>query len=300
MSKTLKVVLITFGVLIFSCILITLGIGIGFYFNSIKLPIDNINLNRSCTYNGITYKSGDSFKDADDCNTCGCEDGMVACTEMACLNQNDNNSNPGTEDIADNSNTILYEDEYIQFEYPDTLNVTVGDGQTTRAGEIFDGIWEIKYTYGGKSLIVFRLAEGGMGGSLTTWDPNTPLQMLYETTGESATYQLTRTPSSYPISATSNIYSILFYTKTPASCSDGFCNIGNLFILKPDGTYQNANIVESAVFGPIISGSGAEYGLYMDPGTTPILFSANISTKEEAEIAQNAIELLLTTAVRYR
>ncbi|EKE05277.1 MAG: hypothetical protein ACD_19C00371G0001 [uncultured bacterium] len=37
---------------------------------------------QSCTYKGVTYLSGAGFKD--DCNSCSCENGEVACTLMAC------------------------------------------------------------------------------------------------------------------------------------------------------------------------------------------------------------------------
>ncbi|KAK3595251.1 hypothetical protein CHS0354_010858 [Potamilus streckersoni] len=39
----------------------------------------------TCLYNGITYHTGDSFKSSDGCNTCGCNNGMVFCTERACF-----------------------------------------------------------------------------------------------------------------------------------------------------------------------------------------------------------------------
>lgn len=39
-----------------------------------------------CTYNGKTYKEGDSFPSEDGCNTCGCSNGTVACTLRACVN----------------------------------------------------------------------------------------------------------------------------------------------------------------------------------------------------------------------
>lgn len=37
-----------------------------------------------CEYNGVHYDEGDSFPSTDRCNTCGCEAGGVACTEMWC------------------------------------------------------------------------------------------------------------------------------------------------------------------------------------------------------------------------
>jgi len=44
------------------------------------LPTDT----SSCVYDGKTYQQGESFKDKDGCNSCGCEKGEVACTMMAC------------------------------------------------------------------------------------------------------------------------------------------------------------------------------------------------------------------------
>ncbi len=38
----------------------------------------------SCEYYGQTYADGSSFPADDGCNTCGCNNGMVACTLMAC------------------------------------------------------------------------------------------------------------------------------------------------------------------------------------------------------------------------
>ena len=39
----------------------------------------------TCSYNGITYKTGEGFVASDGCNSCSCSaDGQVACTAMAC------------------------------------------------------------------------------------------------------------------------------------------------------------------------------------------------------------------------
>lgn len=41
---------------------------------------------QTCVYDGQTYLSGDEFPATDGCNTCSCgPDGVVACTEIACL-----------------------------------------------------------------------------------------------------------------------------------------------------------------------------------------------------------------------
>jgi hypothetical protein len=40
----------------------------------------------TCEYEGGIYQAGESFPSIDGCNTCSCgEDGLVACTERACL-----------------------------------------------------------------------------------------------------------------------------------------------------------------------------------------------------------------------
>lgn len=39
-------------------------------------------LGGACTYKGLSYQEGESFKD--DCNTCKCTGGKVTCTLMAC------------------------------------------------------------------------------------------------------------------------------------------------------------------------------------------------------------------------
>ena len=39
-----------------------------------------------CDFNGVMYKDGESFKDAEDCNDCFCAGGAVACTLKLCIN----------------------------------------------------------------------------------------------------------------------------------------------------------------------------------------------------------------------
>lgn len=38
----------------------------------------------SCSYYGKIYEDGARFPAGDGCNSCGCDDGNVACTEIAC------------------------------------------------------------------------------------------------------------------------------------------------------------------------------------------------------------------------
>jgi len=74
-------------ILVAFIIVLLLGVLLGFNIKSIQSGEEPININpfpNSCQYNGKTYKSGDSFPAEDGCNTCGCEDGEVMCTLMAC------------------------------------------------------------------------------------------------------------------------------------------------------------------------------------------------------------------------
>nr|ATP16009.1 Fetoin-3 [Sinohyriopsis cumingii] len=50
-----------------------------------QTPTSGIIGQLGCTYNGVTYHNGDGFKSSDGCNRCSCSNGMVLCTEMACL-----------------------------------------------------------------------------------------------------------------------------------------------------------------------------------------------------------------------
>ena len=51
----------------------------------------------ACEYGRETYQSGERFDSLDGCNTCSCEDGQIACTVMACLDNSsqDNSSLEG-------------------------------------------------------------------------------------------------------------------------------------------------------------------------------------------------------------
>jgi hypothetical protein len=51
---------------------------------AVKLTVDSAAI--ACTYDGATYKPGDSFASSDGCNTCSCSDsGNVGCTKRACV-----------------------------------------------------------------------------------------------------------------------------------------------------------------------------------------------------------------------
>lgn len=42
-----------------------------------------------CQYNGEYKLNSSSFKDTEDCNTCACSWGSISCTEMACINEDE-------------------------------------------------------------------------------------------------------------------------------------------------------------------------------------------------------------------
>lgn len=81
MNKNVILVILTlFIVFIFGFIL-------GYYLKSLQGgngPINILPSSKVCHYNGHTYEPGMSFLDKDGCNTCGCENGLVACTLMVC------------------------------------------------------------------------------------------------------------------------------------------------------------------------------------------------------------------------
>ena len=71
-------------------IVFALGVLFGFAIKNAQSSGNPIGLNpitKSCHYNGKNYKSGEGFKATDGCNSCGCEDGKVNCTLMACPGQ---------------------------------------------------------------------------------------------------------------------------------------------------------------------------------------------------------------------
>lgn len=41
---------------------------------------------KSCVYDGTTYKNGEEIS-IDDCNSCSCQDGEIACTAIGCLDK---------------------------------------------------------------------------------------------------------------------------------------------------------------------------------------------------------------------
>ncbi len=67
-------------------IIFVLGFFAGIKYMTNKVNFNNINIIPvGCTYEGTNYKNGEGFKDKDGCNSCSCQNGQIACTEMACL-----------------------------------------------------------------------------------------------------------------------------------------------------------------------------------------------------------------------
>jgi len=71
-------------------IVITLGtilIGLVSYIVYSEYKVQN-SVPQRCPYQGWSYEDGESFDSGDGCNMCICNDGQIACTEMACDNLN--------------------------------------------------------------------------------------------------------------------------------------------------------------------------------------------------------------------
>jgi hypothetical protein len=55
----------------------------------------------TCSYQGVTHASGDSFPAEDGCNSCSCnDDGSVGCTEIGCVSQCDKLSQDYLAEVA--------------------------------------------------------------------------------------------------------------------------------------------------------------------------------------------------------
>jgi hypothetical protein len=76
----------------FLTIITTLLIGFGLglitykYLDEKQVPIQNLPkvIVGVCEYEGKTYEENESFPSSDGCNNCGCNNGEVVCTTMAC------------------------------------------------------------------------------------------------------------------------------------------------------------------------------------------------------------------------
>lgn len=79
-------------------------------------------LPKSCSYNGVEYKPGDSVPSLDKCNSCSCTDtGDIACTAMACEEKSlidDHAAQKKCTPEYTSENLLLYEAEDYRFSYP--------------------------------------------------------------------------------------------------------------------------------------------------------------------------------------
>ena len=63
-------------------IVLLVGLLLGFLLSRVNVGSFTAILPQSCTHKGVAYQDGEGFKD--DCNSCSCTNGEVACTAMAC------------------------------------------------------------------------------------------------------------------------------------------------------------------------------------------------------------------------
>jgi len=75
-QKNIKLLLLAASIVVFIFACITSVITINYY-----------NRQMQCLYNNAIYKNGAKFASTDGCNSCVCNNGTVACTLKACLNQ---------------------------------------------------------------------------------------------------------------------------------------------------------------------------------------------------------------------
>jgi hypothetical protein len=62
---------------------------------------------KTCNYNGTIYSDGEGFMD--DCNSCSCQNGDIACTTMACEAEYDDIFYPESDYLDDE---VEVDDEY--------------------------------------------------------------------------------------------------------------------------------------------------------------------------------------------
>lgn len=89
----------------------------------------------TCSYNGVTYESGDNFRD--NCNTCLCQNGEIQCTLMACDYEEPKDTAPVIDGIRlpnepTYGSACVYEDQHFsendQFRAIDGCNSCICSG----------------------------------------------------------------------------------------------------------------------------------------------------------------------------
>lgn len=85
--------------------------------SQLGLPGFKLGYAKTCDYNGETYQAGEGFTASDGCNSCSCtETGQVACTAMAC--DDENNNDFLIPDPNERLNWKLFKSEEYEFSYP--------------------------------------------------------------------------------------------------------------------------------------------------------------------------------------
>jgi hypothetical protein len=144
---------------------------------SIFTVVDSKQNKKSCIYNNTSYKSNETFKSLDGCNTCSCLNGEIACTLMSCATTPIPTATPvSTQPTVTPTpspsptptpveSTKTYEDAYIKFQYPSTVNVTVMDGKVQRQAGQFDGVYRIAFKdSNSRPLVTVSYLSGAAGG----------------------------------------------------------------------------------------------------------------------------------------
>ncbi|MDD3648021.1 MAG: hypothetical protein PHS44_06015 [Candidatus Dojkabacteria bacterium] len=73
--------------MIFFVLMILVGFGVGLFYYLEKDDQARNAAKSICSYSGVTYDNGAFFDSVDGCNTCTCNDGLVSCTEMDCIDE---------------------------------------------------------------------------------------------------------------------------------------------------------------------------------------------------------------------
>lgn len=115
---------------------------------SLKIP----HTQKTCDYNGQTYKAGQGFQSTDGCNSCSCsENGEVACTEMACMSDDEVTQTDPTANWKTYTSMIGY-----SIKVPSGTSISETDTENSRCSTIAVG--EI-------NLIISDMSDGKFCGT---------------------------------------------------------------------------------------------------------------------------------------
>lgn len=147
-----------------------------FYFEDEKVPCDDATY--SCIYNGSEYSNGATFDSTDGCNTCSCSDGLVACTEMACITPTPTSTstmNPDDYFEKDDFPLVFYEREGLidnavktQFKNKliDPMTDYYGDTNNANEGHLINIVIEVPENVGDEYIVSAYFLEGYHQGFL--------------------------------------------------------------------------------------------------------------------------------------